>query len=86
MGERVGGGEMSRSYKRVAVVKDRNRGQKTVANRRVRRQAGLFQGGEYKRLYETWNICDFQFSCDNYALTKDLRGFSWEEKKQYVSK
>ena len=52
---------MSRSYKKFPVTKDHNKGQKQLANRKVRRTDKLhpLKGGEYKKLYPTWDICDF---------------------------
>lgn len=32
-----------------------------LANRKVRRQKDLASGGAYKRVYESWNICDYKF-------------------------
>lgn len=77
---------MSRSWKRVGVVKDRNRGEKAVANRRVRRTGGAFSGGAYRKLYKSLNICDYVWAWDNYRVTRDLKGVDWEEKKDYMSK
>lgn len=53
---------MSRSYKKHPVVKGNCKGQKQVANRKIRRVDKLtpLKGGSYKKLYLTWNICDFR--------------------------
>jgi hypothetical protein len=54
---------MSRSYKRFAVCKDRNKGSKTTANRMVRRSGAAYSGksNAYRKLYCSWNIYDYRF-------------------------
>ena len=55
---------MAHSYKRTPWSGD-NKGpnKKKYASRRVRRQISdwdsLPQGGKYKQLYESWDICDY---------------------------
>ncbi|MBQ4487552.1 MAG: hypothetical protein II936_11180 [Oscillospiraceae bacterium] len=59
---------MSRSYRKFAVSKDRERRikhrlrQKTFANRKVRRYKGIpgKQGG-YRKLYCSWFLCDWRW-------------------------
>jgi len=37
---------------------------KRCANKRLRRQIGhIYQNGLYKKLYETWDICDWRICC-----------------------
>lgn len=53
---------MSRSYKHVPCCKDYNRGMKKYANRYVRRNYLVVPSGmAYKRLFCSWNICDYKF-------------------------
>lgn len=73
---------MSRSYKRNYRTKDHNKGQKELANRKIRRVNKLypFKGGNYKKLYPTWDICDY-----NWIWTEKEAIDSWyeEESKHY---
>lgn len=52
---------MSRSYRKFHVVKDHNKGQKQLANKKIRRTNKLdsLKGGDYKKIYPTWDICDY---------------------------
>lgn len=52
---------MSHSYRKYYVTKDHNKGQKQLANKKVRRTNKLdpLKGGDYKKLYPTYDICDF---------------------------
>ena len=54
---------MSRSYKKAPVSTDGRRKTtkyfKNVANRKVRRAEGLYQGKSYRKLYNSWNIHDY---------------------------
>ena len=53
---------MSRSYKHVPCCKDHNRGMKKCANRYVRRNYLVVPSGmAYKKLFCSWNICDYKF-------------------------
>jgi hypothetical protein len=56
---------MSRSYKKVAAYTDHNRGtwaRKRFASKAVRRKTNeLVNGKMYKKIWETWSICDFRF-------------------------
>ena len=52
---------MSRSYRKFAVSKDRNSAYgKRAANKAVRRERDALHGGRFKRLYCSWNICDYR--------------------------
>lgn len=54
---------MSRSYKR-AVFKDHGKYtyiDKRLASKAVRRATGLPDGMGYRRVYNSWNICDYIF-------------------------
>lgn len=52
---------MSRSYHKYHVIKDHNKGQKQLANKKIRRTDKLYplKGGNYKKLYPQWDICDY---------------------------
>lgn len=56
---------MSKSYKKVPCVKDKNKGSKKLANRRLRRSLIdknlLPQNSFYKRLNESYDISDYTF-------------------------
>ncbi len=71
---------MSRSYKKFPICKDHARTSKdcqkpkTFANHAVRRYLGI-SGGKagYKKLYCSWNICDYRFySCKSEKKFKAL--------------
>lgn len=70
---------MSRSYKRNYRVKDHNKGQKQIANQRLRRNKNKYlklKGGEYKKLYPQWDICDY-----NWRWPKEEAILDWEEEE-----
>lgn len=53
---------MSRSYKKVPCYKDYNRGMKQCANRHLRRNyLDISSGGAYKKLFCSYDICDYKF-------------------------
>lgn len=70
---------MSRSYKHTPVCKfGKTKGGKRRANRKVRQllqmdmeEALAGKSNDYRRQYETWNICDFRF------FGKPRRAESW---------
>ena len=53
---------MSRSYKKTPRAGDtKHKSDKRRANHRIRRQKNkLFQGNMYKKINESWEICDYQ--------------------------
>lgn len=70
---------MSRSYKKSPRIKDHNKGQKRLANKKLRRNKNkytLMQNGEYKKHYEQWEICDW-----NWLWTKQDAIDSWYEEE-----
>ena len=70
---------MSRSYKRFPTVKDHCKGQKQLANKKLRRNKNkyiLMQNGEYKKHYEQWEICDW-----NWYWSKQDAIDSWYEEE-----
>lgn len=53
---------MSRSYRKNPMVKDHNKGQKRIANQTLRRNNNKLEslkGGNYKKMYPQWDICDW---------------------------
>lgn len=59
---------MSRSFKKIFVYKDRsNRSKikkywKRQANKKVRRLQGVLRkSNEYRKIGESWDICDYRF-------------------------
>lgn len=67
---------MSRSVKKFPVVKDKTccKAGKRFANKRIRRYKGFISNGkEYKKLYDSWDICDYCFYLSEIDLKK-----SWE--------
>ena len=56
---------MSRSYKKTAGWTDHgspwSKYAKRFANRVVRNSKDVPSGGAYKKLYCSWNICDYKF-------------------------
>ena len=59
---------MSRSYKKEPVVKDHSKHKyaKKLANRKVRRKLkncdyDFPSGKAYRKIYETWDVCDWRF-------------------------
>ena len=59
---------MSRSYKKSKVVKDSTKGMKKLANRKVRsylkRGKELSDGKGYKKVFESYDISDWKFTCE----------------------
>ena len=58
---------MSRSFKKVPGFCDRDPYAKRLANRKVRRDWTVPNGGGYRKAYESWDICDFRFLFFNEA-------------------
>jgi hypothetical protein len=71
---------MSRSFKKNPGIKDSWSGKKfgkNQANRRVRHyKRYLSNGGSYKKLYEKYDICDYNFR--HYSLEEHKR---WAEEQ-----
>lgn len=56
---------MSRSYKKSPYVVDKkNKKDKRLANKKVRNTAWIANGMGYKKVYETWDICDWKWRYD----------------------
>lgn len=70
---------MSRSYKKHYRTKDHNKGQKQKANQHLRRGKNKYlnlKGGDYKKLYPQWEICDW-----NWRWTREEAIESWYEEE-----
>ena len=56
---------MCRSFKKVAGWTDHkspySKIEKRFANKKVRKSKNIPNGRSYKKVYESWNICDFKF-------------------------
>lgn len=73
---------MSRSYKKVPIVKSgkRNNKMKRIANRSIR-QKDLPNGSAYKKAFESYNISDWKF-----RFWGDLETAEWKDKRDYIRK
>lgn len=79
---------MSRSYKKTPWCGDKKgKSKKKIANHVVRRSLERdfnlnVQGGNYKKLYETWDICDYGWTCtwEEY-WRNEWKWYYWEIEK-----
>ena len=65
----LGGVKLSRSYRRPFVTQTMYGGakwEKRQANKKVRRTKNVGNGKNYKRIYDSWNICDYRFYMPEY--------------------
>lgn len=77
--------KLSRSYRKTPIVKDRTRGAKTAANRKVRRSSEVSNGANYRRHYPQYDICDWKFYRPLSSVEEELReedaphnkGYGW---------
>ena len=76
---------MSRSYKKHPWVTDGGtpgtKYSKRFANKKVRRNEDIPNGGSYKKVYESWEIRDYKWYWTWEEAKKD-----WEENKNYYLK
>jgi|HigsolmetaAR206D_1030411.scaffolds.fasta_scaffold00003_82 hypothetical protein len=71
---------MSRSYKQTPVWKNGRPGRfgKKLANRKIRRyKEDISDGGQYRKLYESWNIHNF---ISYYPFSEYLKERNFREK------
>ena len=54
---------MSRSRKKRSVYKDKTKGMKQIANRKVRNSENIPNGSAYKKYFDSYDISDYWFSC-----------------------
>ena len=55
---------MSRSFKRVSVFTEYRKSKrlsKRMASKAVRRQDAVADGGQFKRCFQSYDICDYRF-------------------------
>ena len=53
---------MSRSYKKTEMVKQQNsKNMKRFANKRVRHTKDIPSGGAYKKVFSSYDICDYKW-------------------------
>lgn len=52
---------MSRSYKKTPVLKSNCGFSKKMANRKVRRTKDVFSGTYYKKVFDSYDICEYLF-------------------------
>ena len=50
---------MSRSYKKNPIHKDSNKWAKKYANKVVRRTKTIHSGKSYRKIFNSWDICDW---------------------------
>jgi hypothetical protein len=79
---------MSRSHKKTAGFTDNScsKQNKRIANRTVRRRSKKFwdlpmDGNVYRKMYESWNICDFRFLAHTKQEVEHMKSFY--EGKEY---
>lgn len=77
---------MSRSYKKFHIYKDRNKGAKQKANRRVRRALNqnldlVLRNNDYRKYTCSYDISDYKFfgelSFDAYYRQRILGWYNW---------
>ena len=63
---------MSRSFRKHPMWIDSTMKKhgKRYANRKVRHSKGLPNGSYYKRLYDSWEICDYKWLADSKSSIK----------------
>jgi len=55
---------MSRSRKKTAIFKDKNnKWYKRYSNKKIRRARDIPSGGAFRRVVNTYNICDYKCLC-----------------------
>lgn len=77
---------MSKSYKKIPCVKDKNRGMKKFANKRVRKTQDVKGYAFYKRIVCQYDICDWKFrqSFNEYKLwAKRINDIFGKEQSEY---
>ena len=74
---------MSRSYKKFPCIKDHNKGQKQIANKKIRRTNKLdpLKGSSYKKLYPSWDICDYNWY---WSIEQAMDSWYEEESEHYT--
>lgn len=78
---------MSRSYKKHPGFKDGDRKKrwwKRQANKKIRRTQELDDGKSYRKVYDQWKICDWNWRYYSKSEAKrDIEKWSWGRWKPY---
>ena len=64
---------MSRSHRKVYGYCDRNPYAKRLANKRVRRTKHLPNGKLYKKVFDSWDICDYTITYSRQEIIFNAR-------------
>lgn len=75
---------MARSYKKANYCGERKRSfVKRWANRRVRHDKNVYSHNSYKKIFDSYEICDYKSFCYNYESFREeeIRSEIW-----YISK
>lgn len=66
---------MSRSYKKTPILKDSNKSMKKFANKRVRKRKNFSVNGKaYRKIFNSYDICDWVFRVTKEDEKRDLIG------------
>lgn len=64
---------MSRSYKKNPIIKDKNKGMKKHANKKVRRNSLEIPSGKaYRKVFDSYDISDFLFRATESELREQI--------------
>lgn len=81
---------MSRSYRKHTYVTDKQRNKcphrlksKTIANRMIRRTDDIVNNAAYRRIYDSWDICDWKFTLSENEFKHKWKNGHYSEFKSY---
>jgi len=82
---------MSRSFKKNAGWTDHrspfSKFAKKFANRKVRRTKNIPNGGAYKKIYESWEICEYKFLYFSKSeIVREIEKYGYYELYEYYMK
>ena len=84
---------MSRSFKKFPCVTDHGKSTylyKRMANKKVRHTQDLPNGKAYKKVFDSWDICDYKYCNYSYASVAEdvLDGYErgWYDEDEIMSK
>ena len=63
---------MSRSYKHMPIWKQVRKGMKCIANKHVRKQKYIGNNSYYKKIYSSYDICDYVSYYSLYEFKKNF--------------
>lgn len=70
---------MSRSFKKSKIIKfAKSKFCKDLANRKLRKNPDVGNNSDYKKHFESWDICDCRF-----YFTKNDEGTFWDNPKWF---